>query len=495
MRFAATLPVLAMHSRGRRYTGLASLGLATVLLTLPANVAVAKEAVPVGQETAGSKFNPNPTYPVYPDPDVVQGLRLCVAIKRDDAEAVLRLLDAVDVDDIECAPVLNEAARFDSWQVAEVLLEAGFDANLGVDKRSTRTTGWRPLNTAAEYESPRVAEVLIEHGADVSTTDEVGWTPLHYALTSGVDRPAFQTANLLLEHGADVNAATAAVGWTPLHLAAHLSGAVVSPNSDEPSGWNVYEFGHGPDVLQIVQRLIERGADVGARTRVGAWSPARVVKASDEHRRYGLEAGASSQAVLAAIQAAGGKEEGCNETLLLPAYEGGRPSHYRQRRDAAVAPGCEYNLPFAVPSAIGVGGYRVAGSFTAPGADEALLFVSYGIVDGGRYLILMSLQDQQGAVHPIMASDYFMDYEGLCLDSETNTHAAVFGRSFDGKCCGGNETAYYHYAADAGNLVEVFAGSTAQPTGKSAACRWREEAAERDESRRDSERTSLDPSL
>ena len=208
---------------------------------------------------------------------------------------------------------------------------------------------------AARYESPEVAALLIERGAEVNARDAIGWTPLHDALLRQIERPAFRAANVLLEHGADVDAATAAMGWTPLHLAAHLSGADVWPDSDEPNGRKVVEYGHGPDVLDIVRTLIERGADVGARTRVGGWSPARVVEASDGCKCHGLEAGASSKAVRAAIQAAGGKDEGCDDAPMLPTYGGGRPGHEPQQRDVAVAAGCEYNLPFTVPGAIDEG--------------------------------------------------------------------------------------------------------------------------------------------
>ena len=401
------------------------------------------------------------------DPEALVDM-LNTAVKRDAPDTVLRLLDGVDATEFGFS-AMHEAAGRDSVRVAQALLDAGYDANLGVGK---------PLHFAARHESPRVAALLIEHGAEVSARDHIGWTPLHYALLRGTDRPALRTANVLLDHGADVNATTTSVGWTPLHLAAHLSGAVVWPYSDEPSGWRISEFGHGPDVLQIVQRLLERGADVDARTRVGGWTPVRVAKASDEHRHYrhyGLEPGASSKAVVAAIQAAGGKDEGCDNTPELPRIEGGRAWRDQGKGDAAVAPGCEYNLPFAAPGVIDAGGRRVAGSFTAPGVDEAVLFAGYGTVDGGDWLRLMSLQDREGVVRPVMAFNDHM--EGLCLDPETNTHAVVFRRRYDGSCCPWVDTVYYHYDADAGNLVEVFVDDvTSQPTGENVACRWRDTA-------------------
>ena len=271
--------------------------------------------------------------------------------------------------------------------------------------------------------------------------------------------PVLQTVNTLLEHGADVNAATPAMGWTPLHLAAYFDGA---------------------DALEVVQTLIERGANVNARTRIGGWSPARVAKESE--RAY---AGASAQAVLSAIKAAGGKDEGCDDAPMLPVYYYGRDYFsWRDRmrwRETVVVAGCEYNLPFSVPTWVSAGGRNVAGSFTAPDADEALQFVGIGRLNGDRRLEVLSLREQRGAVLPVMAFDRNMDYRGLCLDGETNTHAVVFRRSYDGSYCPWVDTVYYQYDADAGNLVEVFVdGVTAQPTGENAACRWRDTASDLD---------------
>ena len=470
------------------------LGFAAACLACPA-AAVAEDALPSDQEQPVQEGNRQ-------HPDAVRGAHLCAAIKRDDAEALLGLLETVDVDDAECAPMLHEAAYLDSWQSAKVLLDAGFDANLGVYKP--------PLHFAAKHGSPRVAALLIEYGAEVNARDDIGWTPLHYALVKGSKRPGLQTAKMLLERGADVNAATAAVGWTPLHLAAHLSGVG-------------YAYGYdGPDVLDIVQQLIERGADVGARTRVGAWSPAWVAKASEDPGDD-LEASASSQAVLAAIQAAGGKDEGCDapryrqrsdainavpnkdiETQLardiadlarfddefFAAAAEHRPEVSQTLQEAetrlrGLTPGCEYNLPFAVPGVL-AGGYRVAGgSFTAPGAEEALQFAGYDIMDGGY---LLSLEDRHGMVRPITTVNYHRDYKGLCLDRQTNTHAAVFTRPHGGNCCEWSDTFYYQYDAEAGNLVLVFvdhrADEAKQPTGKNAECLWRAAEAERDDHRR-----------
>lgn len=439
---------------------LAALALVAAWLASPANAAVAEEALPTSQERTAAAGDRR--YPKYPDPDAVQRIRLCVAIRRDDAETVLELLDVVDVERTECAPVLNEAARLDSWRVAEALLDAGFDGD--------GAAGWfTPLHTAARYESAKVAALLLERGANVDAVDGAGgaWTPLHVALLSSQRRPALRVANLLLEHGADVNARTLVMGWTPLHLAADLSDSTSEPEV----------------VLEMVQVLIERGADVHTRTRIGGWTPA-VVARHLPGENWPKRDSDLSKAVLAALQAAGGKEERCRRAPTPPYYFSG-PGRWQglgQRQ-----PGCEYDLPFSVPSALffgtrGMNGtvvrgvqerLPVQGAFTARGAEERLLFDAVGGLDGQLYDLVV-LQDRHGNISPVVGIDWRTSYRGLCFDRESGTHTAIFRHDCEASSCL-SATTYFHYDAAADTLVEAFAdfGAFARP-GEDRACRWRE---------------------
>ena len=293
-----------------------------------------------------------------------------------------------------------------------------------------------------------------------------------------MERPALRTANLLLEHGADVNAATRVMGWTPLHLAARLDVA----GELEPE--EMAKQARAADVFELVQALVERGADVNARTRIGGWTPARVARKS--HGRRGRGRGRSSSAALSALLAAGGRDEGCDNAPMSPVYAAGVRnwrSEWEQRR-ADPASGCEYDLPFAVLGASDAGGWKEPGSFTAPGAEEALLFENIGVLDGYNWFKLAGLQDRHGAVRPVMAFDHYMQYQGLCFDAETATHTAVFTRSYDGACCAWTDAVYYHYDANAGTLAEVFAeeisveeGVEDSPASADEACRWRDRMA------------------
>lgn len=106
-------------------------------------------------------------------------------------------------------------------------------------------------------------------------------------------------------------------------------------------------------------------------------------------------------------------------------------------------------------SGLGPSGFRLGGSDTARGSQ------------------VVGLQDRHGAVRPIMAFDSRTAYEGLCLEDVTNTHAAVFTHTYEGRSSPEVDTAYYHYDADAGNLVEAHVNEiVTQPTGEDAVCRW-----------------------
>ena len=431
--------------------------------------------------------------------------RMSEAVEDDDVGTVLRLLDGVDVQSLAFEP-LHEAARHESMAVAALLIEHGVRVDArdrggstplhraarhesselaalliehGAQVNARNDDGWTPLHWAALAQSTEVTGLLIERGAQVNARNDDGWTPLHVALEVGSLPPhpsEHRTAKLLLEHGADVDAATEAMGWTPLHLAAHLSGY--------GRGFE-QRLGSGPAVLELVQTLIEQGADVNARARIGGWTPVRVAKKSDGRRNDGFDPDAWSLAVLAALRAAGGRDEGCDHVPGVPVrYAASRFSwRERERRHADVATGCAYDVPLHMAGAIGSGGWEVAGSFTAPGADERLLFTGAGMLGTWGPYKLASLQDRHGVVRPIIAFDTYTKYRGLCFDRETATHTALFTFHHDGNCCEGMEdTAYFHYDADAGTAVAVFmeGGWEDPPTGEDAACLWRDKLARLD---------------
>ena len=204
----------------------------------------------------------------------------------------------------------------------------------------------------------------------------------------------------------------------------------------------------------------------------------------DARGHMGLRRTDSANAVLAALQAAGGKDGGCNGAPQVPVYVNARrhvpigPAEFaerdgkvREQNGAIARGGCEYDMPLIVPSVPYARDWNrgAAGSFTAPDADERLLFEWAGepLIDAFQ---MVSLQDRHGVVSPIMAFEFnYMEYRGLCLDGETKTHTAVFTRRF------GTETTYYHYDARTGTLAAVFMDEhfAYSPRRDGEACGWR----------------------
>ena len=304
-------------------------------------------------------------------------------------------------------------------------------------------TEW--LIEAAERGSERVLRLLLEQGADINGRDGADWTPLHGALKRpGNDaartRPV-GSAMMLIEAGADVNAQTAVIGWTPLHLAAALN-----------------ETG-------VARALLAEGANVNARTRLGGWTPLDVAKR--------LEDGGAE--VAAVLREAGGVDTPFEGAQYLPVFFHGWLHHSREQALSGRKTHQDiherlYNTPRRHWRG---GGHAVAGSFTAPGADERLVFEDVGVVGTGTYMEVVGLVDRNGGSSLVLAADYYVDFAGLCLDSATGTHSAVFERSFDGACCPWTETVYLHYDERAGTLTEAFVDHDMRSLDPDGTCGWR----------------------
>ncbi len=178
--------------------------------------------------------------------------------------------------------VLMAAARAGNPAVLTRLIERGANVNVKEDWRGQTALMW-----AAAESNPAAIAVLVRAGAEVRAKSTAGaFTPLLFAVRAGhveatralleagadvgerlpdgmsalvlaVFNAHFELAAFLLDRGADPNAA--AQGWTALHQVAwsrrpnrgfNMPGAV-------PTG--------ALDSLELVKRLVARGADVNAR--------------------------------------------------------------------------------------------------------------------------------------------------------------------------------------------------------------------------------------
>jgi len=131
--------------------------------------------------------------------------------------------------------------RATTVEVARLLLEHGADVN------AQNMGGQTALQYAAISNHMEVARFLVDQGADVNAGEA-----LIEALTYG----HLDIAALLLEAGADANIVESYEGNTPLHTIMKLS----------QTGWT-RSYVH--TLADIVQKLIDQGANLGARNQNG----------------------------------------------------------------------------------------------------------------------------------------------------------------------------------------------------------------------------------
>jgi ankyrin repeat protein len=132
-------------------------------------------------------------------------------------------------------PALHWMVRVDDLEQASMLLRRGADA-----RRATRY-GVTPLSLAAGNGSAAMIRLLLEAGADPNAADAAGETPLVTAVGVG----SLESVRTLVERGATVDLADTTFKQTALMAAVR---------ANHPA---------------IVAYLIEHGAAVNAKTRVG----------------------------------------------------------------------------------------------------------------------------------------------------------------------------------------------------------------------------------
>ncbi|CAM3723134.1 ankyrin repeat domain-containing protein [Polynucleobacter arcticus] len=158
------------------------------------------------------------------------------AAKFDDVSEVQALIKAgvsPNTLDPKGNPMLILAIRDQSLKVTDLLL-----TNKTIDVNLTNQNGENPLMMASiEGQLPLVETLVLKNKAEINKT---GWTPLHYACTTG----KLSVAEFLVSKGAKVNALSQSE-TTPLMMA----------------------VGSGND--QLIKFLLDNGADLRMRNHEG----------------------------------------------------------------------------------------------------------------------------------------------------------------------------------------------------------------------------------
>src|SRR5262245_26831952 len=131
-----------------------------------------------------------------------------------------------------------------------------------------------PVHTAAERGKLARLQELLAGGHVVNAFDELGYTPLHYAVMQG----HYEAAKILIQAGADVNAHDAArIGETPLgqisgNCSLRIAQLLVEAGADPTiPGWmqltalhraGQRKRGEGPQVYQLLLSAKRTGSGV-----------------------------------------------------------------------------------------------------------------------------------------------------------------------------------------------------------------------------------------
>lgn len=158
----------------------------------------------------------------------------------------------------------------------------------GADVNGRDTQGYAPIHTAARNRISPLVELLADHGADVNARDSDGFTALLHAinrnhvptiemlakkgaaldlgttggiapLTWAIGDGKYYAAKALIETGANVNSTSGPEGVTPLMTTATQLTAQT----------RVGYISQGPAPLELAKLLVEKGADVNAKSKDG----------------------------------------------------------------------------------------------------------------------------------------------------------------------------------------------------------------------------------
>lgn len=154
---------------------------------------------------------------------------------------------------------LSLAAQYGDAETVDVLIKAG-----ALDLREAVGDHWSPLLGAAERGSEEICIMLLNAGANRNFVNDVGKTPLYYAIQNG----HLELVKKFLELGSEANA-----------------------SKEWPAMFTAVEYHR----LSIVQEFLDRGMETQISGR-GGWTPLHAARYDAQISRRLLEAGAKVDA-------------------------------------------------------------------------------------------------------------------------------------------------------------------------------------------------------
>lgn len=211
------------------------------------------------------------------------------AVQNNDAETVIKLIeespDLVNSKDDNDFTPLHWAVKFDSLEAGKALIDGGADVNI-----KSEYNGVAPIHRVMSLE---MAMMLVDGGADVNITDDMLYTPLHFASQDGFK----DIVMYLLEKNASIDNKTE-TGYSPLHLAAQNNHKEIAEYliekgadiSDMPLQYAAFTGN-----LEKIRELLDDGMDINNKDNIFGITPLHWA-CSKEMAQFLIENGADINA-------------------------------------------------------------------------------------------------------------------------------------------------------------------------------------------------------